>query len=164
MILQSENTMPLIKYIYQKDYAALKRAVSDGVDLNIADMDGRTAIIHAVLDENADSKMVQFLIQNGANPNIKDKEQNWTALHFAASGQKLEVVTKLLDLGAIVDTEDIFGNTPLWRCVLNSKINLDVVKLLLEKGANPNKLNKKGVSPRILAESIGKTEMIEALS
>ena len=62
---------------------------------------------------NADSKMVQFLIQNGANPNIKDKEQNWTALHFAASGQKLEVVTKLLDLGAIVDTEDIFGNTPL---------------------------------------------------
>lgn len=150
----------VIKLVYRKDFDALRQAVAHGANLNAVDEDGRTPLMHAVLATDADSAMVRFLVANGANPNAADTGQEWTALHFATRDQKLPVVQALLDAGSVVDAEDSFGNTPLWRCVMAANPNSELVRLLIGKGADPRKKNRQGASPRDIAERTGKQELL----
>ncbi len=154
----------IIKLVYQKDFEALKKVLSQGTNLNVSDSDGRTPLMHAVLDSNADDEMVKFLLKNGAEPNSQDISQKWTALHFATRDQKLKIVSTLLDGGAIVDTKDSFGNTPLWRCVMESNAKPELIKLLVDSGASPLTANALGVSPLQLAEKMGRgTDLLSIL-
>ena len=154
------NKEQVTNLIYRKDFSALRQAVASGANLDAVDEDGRTPLMHAVLATDADSEMVRFLVANGANPNTADGGQKWTALHFAARDQKLPIVQTLLDAGSVVDAEDSFGNTPLWRCVMEAKPDLELVRLLIGKGANPRKKNRQGASPRDIAERTGKQELL----
>ncbi|MDB6031153.1 MAG: Pfs, and Ankyrin domain protein [Verrucomicrobiales bacterium] len=154
------NSKEIIESVYRKDYTTLREAIDYGVNLNVPDEDGRTPLMHAVLASDADAKMVRFLVDNGANPNSLDRAQKWTALHLAARDQKVPIVKALLDLGSVVDAEDSFGNTPLWRCVMEAKPRPEILKMLLENGANQNKKNAHGASPRDIAERMGKTEAL----
>ena len=57
--------------------------------------------------------MVQCLIDNGADPSIKD-DNGWTALHCACSGLDVEVVKFLLSQGSVnVNEKTNDGRTPL---------------------------------------------------
>ena len=52
---------------------------------------GRTPLMHAVLDDEADAEVVTFVVKKGANVNATDAEQKWTALHLLlASGSDPE--------------------------------------------------------------------------
>ena len=53
-----------------------------------------------------------------------------------------------------MDTQDVHGNSPLWRAVFDSKGRDGVIKLLLSAGASKSLRNKHGVSPESLAKSI----------
>src|ERR687897_3027909 len=57
-----------------------------------------------------------------------------TALHWAAMGGHLEIVRMLLDAGAPADAPDKNGWTPLSLI----EDGVDVAKLLLARGADPN--------------------------
>jgi len=157
-------TDQIIADVYRKDYGALRRAIALGADLNTGDIDGRTPLMHAVLDSAGSEEMVRFLINNGANPDVHDTQQGWTALHFAARDQKLEIAVFLLECGASIDSVDSFGNTPLWRSIMESRAPDDVVRFLVSKGADPNKANRDGVSPKDIAERMGRSELAEILS
>jgi ankyrin repeat protein len=123
----------VIKLVYRKDFGALRQAIGHGANLSAVDGDGRTPLMHAVLASDADPALVRFLVANGANPNVADAGQKWTALHFAARDQKLPVVQALLDAGSVVDAEDSFGNTALWRCVMQANPNSELARLLIGK-------------------------------
>lgn len=49
----------------------------------------------------------------------------------------------------------MFGNTPLFVAVFNSKGRGDLISLLRERGADPLKANKSGQTPAGLARLIG---------
>lgn|GEM_PF-944619 len=57
-------------------------------DVDIQDDTGKTALIHAVL--NNDIKVVEALLKCGANPNIEDKDKN-TAMLYALSRENFEI-------------------------------------------------------------------------
>ncbi len=154
----------LISLIYLKDYSSIKVALNEGVDINMRDSDGRTVLMHAVLDSDASAEMIRFLIQHGANIGLCDHEQKWTALHFAARDQKVEIVRELIANGAFVDAEDIFGNTPLWRCVMNQEPNRKLLKELLANGADPSKKNEHGVAPIDIVQNVGNNTVLALLS
>jgi ankyrin repeat protein len=151
----------IIESVYRMDFQALDKALTQGVDLNAVDDDGRTPLMHAILASDASVEMVRYLLRNGANPNIADFGQNWTVLHFAARDQKLPLVQILLDAGARVDVEDSFGNTPLWRCVMAADPNPILVQLLLARGSDPRKRNRYGTSPKDVVERSGKLELLK---
>jgi ankyrin repeat protein len=67
----------------------------------------------------------------------------------------------LLERGAALDPADAFGNTPLWRSVMNTGESLAVPKLLLEQGADPNRKNRSGKSPLDVARDRGQEELVE---
>ena len=115
-------------------------------DVNSVDRDGRTPLIHAILGSPASQKLVRLLIDSGATINMHDKGQAWTPLHYAAREQDLEVVKMLLEVGAEVEAVDIFGNTPLIRCVATLDANLAVISILMAYGADKNKNNNYGIS------------------
>jgi ankyrin repeat protein len=152
----------LLTAVYRKDLPALARLIKahpvDGTDA-----DGRTPLMHAILADESDPTVVEFLLAQGAKSDLADKGEGWTALHFAARGQKVEVVRLLLRAGAAVDPVDVFGNTPLWRCIMNRPIE-SVVSTLVAAGANPSRKNIKNVSPLDLATRLGLTEMLKLLT
>ena len=86
-------------------------------------------------------KLVEKLIASGAEINARDNSQR-TPLHCATlyRGQDLncEVVMLLLTRGANVSATDVFDHTPLHYASFCQKECWEVVKALLENGADPN--------------------------
>jgi uncharacterized protein len=112
---------------------------------------GRTAVHYAAADGDADG--LRVLLAGGAAVEAVD-DVGWTPLHFAAQSQAPSVVEVLLAAGAAVDTADRHGNTPLWRAVFCSQGEGATIRLLLEAGADPDRDNGHGMSPRVLAGRI----------
>ncbi len=160
------TTRDLIGAIDQQDLEEVKRLLADGANVNAAYRQGRTPLHFAVvpLDVPPSTDIVRLLIQGGANVNAHDRGQQWTALHFAARDQRYQIVKMLVDAGAQIDSVDIFGNTPLSRCVFNKSPSVEIIELLLAKGADPKKANKSGVSPLDLAKITGKDDIVALLS
>jgi uncharacterized protein len=151
----------ILEAVYQKDIKSLSALFDAGADPNSADVEGRTPLMHAILASDASNEMIAFLLKRGANPNLHDHTQKWTALHFAARDQKAALVKTLLDGGATVDPVDVFGNTPLWRAIMDANATREIVDLLICHGADIYKANIKGVSPASLAEKLGKIQLLK---
>jgi len=147
--------------VYRKDLTALGRLTRD--EANLRDSDGRTPLMHAVLAEEADPRVVAALIDRGTDVNAADTGQQWTTLHFAARDLDPRLVRLLLDAGAEVDAEDVFGNTPLWRAVRNVGTDAEAIQALLRHGADPRRKNRSGVSPLDLARETGPEGLVTLL-
>ncbi|GAB3745317.1 ankyrin repeat domain-containing protein [Spirosoma pomorum] len=117
----------------------------------LTDKDGRTLLIHAVLAKHL--ALVSWLTANAANIEHSDK-LGWTALHYAAQGHQASILEVLLSVHPAVDLQDEYGNTPLWRATFDSRGVGDLIKLLLQAGANPYLKNHLGISPYDLALTI----------
>ncbi|CAM9142361.1 unnamed protein product [Chrysoparadoxa australica] len=116
----------------------------------------RTLLHHAVI--KADLATVKLLHRTRtADFNARDKLSN-TALHFAASGGKLQVVSALLDAGSRVNVANNAGVSPLHLAVLSG--SAPVVRLLLERGAWENFRDNTFSTPLHYAQS---PEVIELL-
>ncbi|MGK5642827.1 ankyrin repeat domain-containing protein [Streptomyces sp. URMC 126] len=112
---------------------------------------GRTAVHHAAADGDADG--LRGLLAGGAAAGAAD-DAGWTPLHFAAQARSPSAVEVLLATGVAVDVADRHGNTPLSRAVFCSRGEGATIRLLLEAGADPDRVNGHGVSPRALAARI----------
>ncbi|MFD7106805.1 ankyrin repeat domain-containing protein [Streptomyces celluloflavus] len=112
---------------------------------------GRAAVHYAAGDGDMDG--LRALLAEGADSGAADTE-GWTPLHFAAQAQVPAAVEVLLAAGAAIDVVDRHGNTPLWRAVICSRGEGGTIRLLLEAGADPDRDNVHGVSPRALAGRI----------
>ena len=143
--------------VYRRDVATVKRLAATSVKLR--DRDGRTILMHAILAETPDLSIIQVLVDAGTEVNAFDLGERWTALHFAARDQNESIVSILLTAGATVDPIDVFGNTPLWRSVMNASPDLGTIKVLLAHGANPGRKNRQGVAPTDLARKTGRADI-----
>jgi len=97
---------------------------------NLRGKGGATPLMQAVLD--GDSSSVRFLLDNGADPNIRN-EAGATALMWAMDD--IEKARLLLDHGADVNARSDDGRTPLLIAAGHLGANA-VVRLLLDRGAN----------------------------
>jgi ankyrin repeat protein len=152
-------TLPEIESaVYRKDMTLLGELTPD--EANLRDQDGRTPLMHAVLAEDATPEVVRLLIERGADVHAADTAQRWTALHFAARDQNEPLVRVLLAAGADIDAVDVFGNTPLWRSVMNAGPSPATTRTLLSHGADPARKNRYGISPADLAHETGLDDIV----
>ncbi|KAK2714216.1 hypothetical protein QYM36_008698 [Artemia franciscana] len=120
-----------------------KLLVSKGATVDVLDSDNRTALYDAVIKVSIYAKkdkirVIEYLLEKGADPNSKDHKCN-TVLHIAASIGNLDVCKLLVSKGATVDALNSYNRTALFYAA--SKCNLDICKLLVSKGATVDALD-----------------------
>ena len=95
-----------------KDITEVKTLINKDseIDLNSCDDKQRTAL--HISAANGTNDILRTLLENGANPNVKDVKGN-TPLHLAACAGKVPIVTLLLHYGADISATDFNGKTPL---------------------------------------------------
>ena len=104
--------------------------------------------------------MVELLINNGADIEARDA-MFATPIHYA---DHTSTASTLLDHGAKIDTKDMYNDTRLCKAMPNGE--LEMAKLLLEKGADPNTNCYKSYTVlewAIMDPNKGNTSMIELL-
>ncbi len=92
-----------------------------------------------------DALWVRFLLQRGANPNIRNN-QGITPLQLATGLGFIEGAEILIDKGAEVNIADRQGETPLIAAV--HQRNVELVRTLLAEGADPDRNDNSGRSAR----------------
>ena len=108
---------------------------------------GRTGL--HIVAERRDTTWVKFLIQRGADPNIKDRKGVYPIQISTALGD-LDSVEALIKGGAQIDVSDSQGETPLITAVHSR--NVDLIARLLKEGADPDRNDNSGRSARDYAE------------
>ncbi|MCH5283516.1 MAG: ankyrin repeat domain-containing protein [Treponema sp.] len=110
--------------------------------------------------ENDYKKLVELLIEKGANIECRGKYEN-TPLLIAAHDGNLALVSLLVEHGANIECENEDKFTPLSAAA--AKGSLDTVSFLLEKGANVEHEDKNGSTPLEYAAIVGKNKEIVSL-
>ncbi|XP_014234069.1 ankyrin-1-like [Trichogramma pretiosum] len=133
------------------DYLMEKRS-----NPNVTDSKGFT-VMHMLCQDDFtlayQSKMIAMLLEYGADPNVPSPRGH-TALHVICkkAGDKADLAEMFLNLcienkwrRIEIDALDGKGFTPLYWAL--KKNNLEVAKLLLNKGASPYLADAKGLTP-----------------
>ena len=160
------------------DPAKVRLLLDHGAQVNTAAKSGRTALIVAAFT-NPSAEVVRLLLAKGAKVDVMD-QRHVTPLNAATFGNDTATVRLLLDagtdLGASIDTPDTFiGLTPLMNAAGNR--NVEVVKLLIAKGAKVNAVSKTeglpkiqtgtvefgGWTPLLMSSAFGPPEAVKAL-
>src|SRR5260370_35841513 len=100
--------MELVVAVRKGGDAQVQRRLGAGADVNTADSDGTTALMHSVIE--SDVKMMKLLVESGANVNAKNSTES-TALMYAATN--LEKTRLLLDKGADAKAQNKRSATPM---------------------------------------------------
>ncbi len=111
----------------------MKILLANGADVNPADNDGNTALIHGAKADHGNSEMAQLLLDHGANVNAANKEGN-TALMCAIDKSHSEIVDVLLKGGANPDIENKAGKTA-WDLAENKPKILKILENYRNSGA-----------------------------
>jgi uncharacterized protein len=177
---------PLVYAARQGDLESSKILLAAGADINQQTAYGWTALLTAT--QNRFYNLALFLLEQGANINMANKG-GWTPLYIATDNRNieggdyptrkpdmdhLEFIKKLLDKGANVnarasestETRTVFTNqwlnedgaTPFLRAAQSGDITL--MRLFLNKGADPLIATRAGVTALAVASGIGWVEGI----
>jgi ankyrin repeat protein len=130
-LVYAADAPDLLREVHSGNHAAVKKLLADGVNVNSADADGTTALMHSVVD--ADTEMVKILIGAGADVNATNAAGS-TALMYASTD--LAKTQLLLAANADVNVKNKRGATPMTVAV-QTYGSTPVLKLLVAKGAKP---------------------------
>jgi ankyrin repeat protein len=149
------------------DINTAKLLLEYGASVTKGDENGITPLHDAIRGTECVLKMVRLLVSHGANVNAKDRRGD-TPLHDAVSlglvDENLEyndkaVIEYLLTNGANINEVNADGCTPLYEAYAVAR--LDIVKLLIEHGADVNiKNNEDGFSLLHRAAWLGDLEAV----
>jgi ankyrin repeat protein len=163
---------PLTEATTANDTATIKFLIEKGADVNTADQYGQTPLWNASGEANLEA--MKLLISKGADVNkanlAAETVKNGpielfqlTPLHQASGSNSFEAVSLLLDHGAKVDALDARGMTPLLLAVASDRVEPRVVKLLLDKGADPKIKSKAGESTLDWARKFNNPDVLKVL-
>ena len=127
-----------------------------GVNLDARSRNGDTALMLAAYNGNIAG--VRALLDKGAEPN----QTGWTALHYAATVGKNDIVQLLLDRSAYIDAESPNQTTPIMMAARGGHIL--TVKLLLDEGADLTLKNGAGMTALDFAKAGGFNDIVEGLT
>ena len=140
--------------------------LSAGADLNEPAPDGITPLLVAV--ESGHARLASFLLDKGAH--VDASAAGRTALHAAVQAARPDIAAELLARGADPNARltrrlprvagelaggpgSMIGATPFWLAAKFADVGL--MRLLVEKGADPRLAAKDGTTPLMVAAGIG---------
>jgi uncharacterized protein len=161
------GSTPLLFAARQGDAESAGLLLASGADVNELLPDGTSALTLAAHSNHP--TLVNLLLDRGANPNIIGS--GYAALHAAVLRGNLDMVKTLLARGAFIDTrirhgtpttrgsreyflpDELTGGTPAWLAA--KFLELDIVRLLLDRGADPSLTVRDGTTMLMAAAGVG---------
>ena len=148
---RSEAGLTLMHIAAKRGLLSLCRAIAEKAetknDVDKPDDNGWTPLMHAAACEGREA-IVEFLLNQGANPNTKDGE--WETPLFKAASQGDEATARLLlEHGADPNLATLSNDTPLSIAVFWEHDGMS--KLLLKQGADSNIPDDDGETPLLHA-------------
>ncbi|GIZ46777.1 hypothetical protein CKM354_000988900 [Cercospora kikuchii] len=140
-------------YAIKSQVAIIETLLEAGADLNqTLDFHGPTGLREAAA--HGHDAIVKTLL--GAGLNVNDKRRDGrTALMQAAIRGHVAVVKVLLDAGAVVDLLDKCGRSALLLALQGGHADaVEVIELLIQRGACVNARTRKGHTPLALAKQV----------
>jgi len=144
----------IFEAVEQGDFQRVKALLEQGVKIDGVDRFGYSPL-HTASFSHQDV-ILRYLIEKGADLNLPDRHSRATILHYVAQFNQLAAAEAALAKGARLSVEDSYGNQPLFTAVLNDKgrnERIDMVKLFMAHGADPDHKNRSGRSPRDLVKN-----------
>jgi len=131
-------------------------SASAGVNFNVQDRRGNTALMTAVLSERpAPIEVIQSLIKAGASTAIQNTKGD-TALMLCLNQKKLEIATVLAETALNLDVKNKSGKTVLMIAASIKEANLAMT--LISKGASVNLQDPVGTSALMYAIKLAQFE------
>jgi len=150
--------------------------IAHGAKIHAVDKSGRTALLHAA--HHGSFECALLLIRHGADVHHVDNDGR-TALHLAAmidgpGHDRAEkgfrrTVRRLLREGAKINVIDKEGKTPLHHALgtempRSEEDYLEMIKLLLDAGANRDIADAKKITPMALAYEMENEELLKIMN
>jgi ankyrin repeat protein len=168
--------------------AIVKLLIANGADVDLRGAGGKTAIFNAALAGSGYQDCVELLIAAGADLDLRD-DLGHTVLMLVAAAENYQILNLLIQAGAsTAGLESIqliqaasAGNIDRVQSLLaTTKVNLDfdrgaaigkaaaaghtqIVKLLIQAGANVNLSDRSGFTPIASAAYLGHGEIVNLL-
>ncbi|XP_068941062.1 ankyrin repeat family A protein 2 isoform X3 [Petaurus breviceps papuanus] len=144
------NSLSVHQLAAQGEMLYLATRIEQENVINHTDEEGFTPLMWAAA--HGQIAVVEFLLQNGADPQILGKGRE-SALSLASSKGYTDIVKMLLDCGVDVNEYDWNGGTPLLYAVHGNHVKC--VKILLENGADPTIETDSGYNSMDLSVALG---------
>jgi ankyrin repeat protein len=133
----------------------------DGIDLDIVDKGGYTALHHGLNAGHED--ISSALINGGADLEITNRAGD-TALFSALKRNYDTIIDQILEKGGTVDVKDKKGTTILHYCLANDKIDLATSKIIPAASSDSlNETNDEGKTGAAIAVVSDNLELLEAM-
>jgi ankyrin repeat protein len=138
----------------------VRQSLEQGMDVNKADGDGRTALMMAAFEGY--TEVVRFLLDNGAEADLRDGAGR-TAMMYASSGPFPQTVELLVQSGADVNVAD---NAEGWTALMFAAAEGQqaVVLVLARHGADIEVTDQDGDAAIHHARERGQTHIVALLT
>ncbi|CVK97668.1 related to beta transducin-like protein [Fusarium mangiferae] len=110
---------------------------------------------------NGKNTILQLLIEKGADLEVRNPDNSYTALMYAAVYGQVSTAKSLLDSGAMLEAQDEYTYTPL--ALAASVGHEPIASLLLDKGADIEARTSDGSTPLSIAARKGKNDVVKVL-
>jgi ankyrin repeat protein len=114
-----------------------------------------------IKDDNQALEVFKFLKSKGLSPNLKDKFEQTCLYYTCREGLNLTSKYLVEECGLNANEIDIYGQTPIYYCVRDHK--LETVKVMIDLGANINIEDKYGQTCLFYAIREGHYDIVELL-
>ncbi|XP_044762829.1 uncharacterized protein LOC123319871 [Coccinella septempunctata] len=138
----------------------VKVLIKNGADVNVTDHENNFAPIN-YLAKDGFTDILKIFLENGADVNVTTKD-GLTPLLYAVEGRHLEIVDLLMQQDGIeVNRSNILRMTPLHGASMNGDV--EIVRLLIMKGADLDCRNLEGMTPLHFACKHGHEAVVDLL-
>ncbi|KAL4766789.1 ankyrin repeat-containing domain protein [Aspergillus nidulans var. acristatus] len=154
------NDTPLHAAATAAHFQMVQDLIEAGADYEVQNNAGKTPLYKAA--QFGSENILQYLLDQGADP-TKPTVEGWTALHITAFNGHTRAAALLVKDGRIgLDDGTVsYGFTPLHKAVESN--SLQIIRLLLDAGANINSLTSENVTPLYLAAKLDRPFVVEEL-
>lgn len=133
---------PILKEIYDCNWAQVDKLIADGIDLNVKTADGISALTMAmhVTREPEDLELFDYMVESGAMPQTDDLLSAITLC--AESLWMIKVVALFIEKGIDVNAT-LEGDSPLSVAIsvyANNSETFELLDMLIKAGANVNEI------------------------